>query len=42
MNQKIFERKTLGPLLTLKKGKKPISQSPTKEKGMQPYVDIKA
>lgn len=42
MNQKIFERKTLGPLLTLKKGKKPISQSPTKEKGTQPYVDIKA
>lgn len=42
MNQKIFERKTLGPLLTLKKGKKPRSQSPTKEKGMQPYVDIKA
>ena len=42
MNQKNFERKALGPLLTLKKGKKPISQSPTKEKGMQPYVDIKA
>ena len=32
----------LGPLLTLKKGKKPKSQSSTKEKGMQPYVDIKA
>ena len=32
----------LGPLLTLKKGKKPKSQSSIKEKGMQPYVDIKA
>ena len=32
----------LGPLLTLKKGKKPRTQSPIKEKGMQPYVDIKA
>ena len=32
----------LGPLLTLKKGKKPKSQSPVKEKGMLPYVDIKA
>ena len=42
MNQNIFERKTLGPLLTLKKGKKPGSQSPAKEKGMLPYVDIKA
>jgi len=42
MNQKIFERKTLGPLLTLKKGKKPSSQSSAKEKGMRPYVDIKA
>lgn len=42
MNQNNFERMTLGPLLTLKKGKKPISQSHTKEKGMQPYVDIKA
>jgi type I restriction enzyme S subunit len=33
---------TLGSLLTLKKGKKPKSQSSVKEKGMQPYVDIKA
>lgn len=36
------EKKALGPLLTLKKGKKPKSQSSVKEKGMQPYVDIKA
>ena len=33
---------TLGPFLTLKKGKKPRTQSPVKEKGMMPYVDIKA
>lgn len=42
MKKEKIEKKILGPLLTLKKGKKPKSQSPTKEKGMQPYVDIKA
>lgn len=42
MSGKNPEKKTLGPLLTLKKGKKPKTQSPVKEKGMQPYVDIKA
>lgn len=42
MKKEKIEKKNLGPLLTLKKGKKPKSQSPTKEKGMQPYVDIKA
>lgn len=42
MKKEKIEKKILGTLLTLKKGKKPKSQSPTKEKGMQPYVDIKA
>lgn len=42
MKTNLSERVALGPLLTLKKGKKPESQSSTKEKGMQPYVDIKA
>lgn len=42
MQKKRLETVILGPLLTLKKGKKPKSQSSVKEKGMQPYVDIKA
>ncbi|MBR2898392.1 MAG: restriction endonuclease subunit S [Fibrobacter sp.] len=42
MKKEKIEKKNLGPLLTLKKGKKPKTQSPVKEKGMQPYVDIKA
>ena len=42
MKKKGERKSILGPLLTLKKGKKPKTQSPVKEKGMQPYVDIKA
>lgn len=42
MKKKQLEKVSLGSLLTLKKGKKPKKQSPVKEKGMQPYVDIKA
>ena len=42
MQKSQLDKVVLGPLLTLKKGKKPRFQSPAKEKGMQPYVDIKA